>query len=56
MRIEPNLKNPPDLALHPKLGNIGLTEFHRADEAIRVGYETTIAKLDEIARLQEVLA
>jgi NTE family protein len=47
--------DPPDLSLHPKLGNIGLTEFHRADEAIKVGYETTRAKLEEIARLQEVL-
>lgn len=48
--------DPPDLALHPKLGNVGLSEFHRADEAIRVGYETTVSKLDEIVRLQEVLA
>jgi NTE family protein len=47
--------DPPDMSLHPKLGNIGLTEFHRADEAIKVGYETTRAKLEEIARLQEVL-
>jgi NTE family protein len=47
--------DPPDLSLQPKLGNIGLTEFHRADEAIKVGYETTQAKLEEIARLQEVL-
>jgi NTE family protein len=48
--------DPPDLSLHPKLGNIGLTEFHRADEAIRVGYETTRGKLEEIARLREVLS
>ena len=48
--------DPPDLSLHPKLGNIGLSEFHRADEAIRLGYEATIAKLEDIERLQEVLA
>ena len=47
--------DPPDLSLHPKLGNIGLTEFHRADEAIRVGYEATISKLEDIERLQAVL-
>ncbi len=48
--------DPPDLSLHPKLGNIGLTEFHRADEAIRLGYEATIAKLEDIERLRAVLA
>jgi NTE family protein len=48
--------DPPDFALHPKLANIGLTEFHRADEAIKIGYDTTRAKLEEIARLQEVLS
>src|SRR5690606_20092443 len=26
--------DPPDLSLQPKLGHIGMTEFHRADEAI----------------------
>lgn len=46
--------DPPDLSLHPKLGHIGLSEFHRADEAIRLGYESTISKLDDVARLQAV--
>ena len=27
--------DPPDLSLQPKLGHIGLSEFHRADEAIQ---------------------
>ena len=36
--------DPPDLSLQPKLGHIGLSEFHRADEAIRIGYETTKAQ------------
>ncbi|MDQ2634038.1 MAG: patatin-like phospholipase family protein [Pseudomonadota bacterium] len=48
--------DPPDLSLQPKLGHIGLTEFHRADEAIRVGYETTKAQLNDLQRLQTVLA
>ncbi|MDN5927236.1 MAG: patatin family protein [Hyphomicrobiales bacterium] len=48
--------DPPDLALQPKLAHVGLTEFHRADEAIRLGYEATIARLSELDRLQVVLA
>jgi NTE family protein len=48
--------DPPDLSLQPKLGHIGLSEFHRADEAIRVGYETTKERLAELARLQTVRA
>ncbi|PSJ59773.1 patatin-like phospholipase family protein [Pseudaminobacter soli (ex Li et al. 2025)] len=48
--------DPPDLSLQPKLGHIGLSEFHRADEAIRLGYEATQAQLNELARLQTVLA
>lgn len=48
--------DPPDIALLPKLGHIGLTEFHRADEAIRLGYEVTMAQLGELQRLQTVLA
>jgi NTE family protein len=48
--------DPPDLSLQPKLGHIGLSEFHRADEAIRAGYDSTRAMLGEITRLQAVLA
>jgi len=48
--------DPPDLSLLPKLGHIGLTEFHRADEAIRLGYEITRAQLGELERLRGVLA
>jgi NTE family protein len=47
--------DPPDLSLQPKLSHIGLTEFHRADEAIRQGYEATMAQIGELARLQQVL-
>lgn len=48
--------DPPDLALMPKLGHIGLADFHRADEAIRLGYEITRTHLDDLDRLQTVLA
>ncbi|MEO3387540.1 patatin family protein [Mesorhizobium sp. CAU 1741] len=47
--------DPPDLSLLPKLGHIGLTEFHRADEAIRIGYEVTKVHLADLERLQTVL-
>ncbi|QDY99189.1 patatin family protein [Nitratireductor mangrovi] len=47
--------DPPDMSVQPKLGHIGLTEFHRADEAIRLGYEATMANLNELKRLQTVL-
>jgi NTE family protein len=47
--------DPPDLSLQPKLGHIGLSEFYRADEAIRVGYETTKERIGELMRLQTVL-
>lgn len=46
--------DPPDLSVHPKLGHIGLSEFHRADECIRVGYEATMAKLEDVERLRAV--
>jgi NTE family protein len=48
--------DPPDASLHPKLGHIGMAEFHRADEAIRFGYEATMAQISELQRLQSVLA
>ena len=47
--------DPPDLSLQPKLGHIGLSEFHRADEAIRLGYEATKAQMADLLRLQTVL-
>jgi NTE family protein len=48
--------DPPDMSLQPKLGHIGLSEFHRADEAIQMGYEATKGQIAELARLQAVLA
>jgi len=48
--------DPPDMSLQPKLGNIGLSEFHRAGESIDIGYQTTKDRLVDILRLQTVLA
>ncbi|PDQ21828.1 Patatin [Mesorhizobium sanjuanii] len=48
--------DPPDISLQPKLSHIGLTEFHRADEAIRIGYQATMSQIEELTRLQTVLA
>ncbi|MDF1610015.1 patatin-like phospholipase family protein [Hoeflea sp. YIM 152468] len=48
--------DPPDLSLHPRLADIGLSEFHRASEAIDRGYQETTAKLGEIIRMQAVLS
>ncbi|ACP25036.1 putative phosphoesterase [Sinorhizobium fredii NGR234] len=47
--------DPPDLALHPRLNDIGLSEFHRAGEAIERGYLEAKGKLAEIRRMQEAL-
>ena len=47
--------DPPDLSLHPRLADIGLSEFHRAGEAIDRGYQEAKAKIGEIRRMQDVL-
>lgn len=48
--------DPPDLALHPRLSDIGLSEFHRAGEAIDRGYSETLAQIAALKRVQEVFA
>jgi NTE family protein len=40
--------DPPDIAINPKLGRIGLFEFHRAEEAIALGAEAAEKALDGI--------
>lgn len=47
--------DPPDLLMMPRLSDIGLSEFHRASEAIDRGYEEATMKIEYIKRLQEVL-
>ncbi len=48
--------DPPDLALHPRLSDIGMSEFHRAGEAIERGYNETMAQIAALKRMQEVFA
>ena len=48
--------DPPDLALHPRLSDIGLSEFHRAGEAIDRGYMETMNQIAALQRMQEVFA
>ena len=46
--------DPPDLSLFPAMSQVGLTEFHRAAEAIDLGYEETMHRMADIKRLQAV--
>lgn len=48
--------DPPDLSLLPRLSDIGLSEFHRAGEAIDRGYLEAKSKISEVKRMQEVLS
>lgn len=47
--------DPPDLALQPRVSDIGLSEFHRAAETIERGYEEARARIAELKRLQELI-
>ena len=47
--------DPPDLALQPRLSDIGLSEFHRASELIDRGYDEAKVMIREIKRMQEVI-
>lgn len=40
--------DPPDFTIRPKLGEIGLIDFHKADEAIRLGYDEMMMRLREL--------
>ena len=47
--------DPPDFTIRPKLNSIGLADFHKADEAIRIGYlegKKRIAELAEHGQLE----
>ncbi|CDM58051.1 MULTISPECIES: patatin-like phospholipase family protein [Rhizobium] len=48
--------DPPDISLQPRLGDIGLSEFHRAGEAIERGYDEAKLRLPELKRMQELFA
>lgn len=40
--------DPPDFTVRPKLKNIGFIEFHKADQAIKVGYNEMMARLKDL--------
>jgi NTE family protein len=40
--------DPPDILLSPRLAHIGLMEFHRAEEGIKIGYDLAIQQMDKI--------
>jgi NTE family protein len=40
--------DPPDITISPRLGNIGLFDFHRANEAIKLGAEAAERSLESI--------
>ncbi len=48
--------DPPDIAIGPKLGDIGLFDFHRASEAIAQGAKATERAMDDIKHALRVLA
>lgn len=41
--------DPPDVLIGPKLGHLGLFDFHRAEEAISIGYEHGRKMTEEVA-------
>ncbi|RXT56576.1 NTE family protein rssA [Bosea sp. Tri-44] len=43
--------DPPDVMIGPKLGRVGLFDFHRADEAIALGRQAAERALDEIGAI-----
>jgi NTE family protein len=43
--------DPPDVMIGPRLGRVGLFDFHRADEAIALGRQAAERALDEIAAI-----
>ena len=45
--------DPPDLTITPRLGPMGLFDFHKANFAIAEGYEATRRQLDELVRTAE---
>ena len=48
--------DPPDITIGPKVGSIGLFDFHRAGEAIEAGAKAAEKQLDEINLAIKALA
>ncbi len=47
--------DPADIMISPRLGHIGLFDFHRAEEAIAIGAEAAERALDQIDQASEIL-
>jgi NTE family protein len=47
--------DPPDALLNPRLGRLGLFDFHRADEAIALGAEAAEKALESISEAAAAL-
>jgi NTE family protein len=43
--------DPPDVSINPRLGGVGLIDFHRAADAIAIGAEATERALDDIGEV-----
>jgi NTE family protein len=48
--------DPPDTLIAPRLARFGVFDFHRADEAIKLGIEATEKALENIAEAMQALA
>ena len=48
--------DPADIMISPRLGDIGMFDFHRAEEAIKIGAEAAERSLDQIEQAFKVLA
>jgi NTE family protein len=48
--------DPADIMISPRVGHIGMFDFHRAEEAIRIGAETAERALETIGEALEALA
>lgn len=48
--------DPPDVMISPRVGGIGLFEFHRAAEAIKFGEDAAERSLEDIALVMEAFA
>jgi NTE family protein len=48
--------DPPDVIINPRLGGVGLIDFHRAGEAMELGAEATERALDSIGEAMAALA
>jgi len=48
--------DPADIMINPRLGHIGMFDFHRAEEAIKLGAEAAERSIETIAQAIEALA